>query len=161
MDYIILLNIYNSYIIMDFFFLNNKKHSYFGKLHEMWPNYVMQNFSKSILMKKETHLHLRWPEGWVHFYTFFHFWENYFFNITAPPTLSLLLYLSLNLNDETLCLKFTNKWYLFILTKTNASIRQYKSSLIYKNVHITCFYPKCIQWGQSLLLAQKRSCWVN
>ncbi len=28
-----------------------------------WASDVMLNFSKSVLMKKQTHLHLRWPEG--------------------------------------------------------------------------------------------------
>ncbi len=28
-----------------------------------WANYIMLHFSESFLMKKQTHLHLSWPEG--------------------------------------------------------------------------------------------------
>ncbi len=38
---------------------------------------VILHFSKSVLMKKQIHLHFGWPEG---FFFFFHFWVNYSFN---------------------------------------------------------------------------------
>ncbi len=48
-----------------------------------WASYVMQNFSKSVLMNKEINLHLRWPEGECIFSTFviFIFWANYSFKV--------------------------------------------------------------------------------
>ncbi len=36
---------------------------------------VMLNFSKFVQMKKQTHLHLTWPES----EQFFYFWVNYLF----------------------------------------------------------------------------------
>ncbi len=36
-------------------------HSFYVMLNS--SNYVMLNFSKSIPMKKQTHLHLEWPES--------------------------------------------------------------------------------------------------
>ncbi len=32
-----------------------------------WVSDVMLHFSKSVLMKKQTHLNLRWAWGWIHF----------------------------------------------------------------------------------------------
>ncbi len=39
---------------------------------------VMLNFSKSVLMKKQTHLHLGWTER-VYIFSKFHFWVKYSF----------------------------------------------------------------------------------
>ncbi len=52
-----------------------------------WASDVMLHFCiqiyinayKSVLMKKQTHLHLGWPEGEYFFSNFFHFWVNYSF----------------------------------------------------------------------------------
>ncbi len=38
-----------------------------------WASDGMLHFSKSVPMKKQTHLHLGWSEGWVHFQHFFFF----------------------------------------------------------------------------------------
>ncbi len=43
-----------------------------------WVSDVMLHFSKSVLMKKQTHLHLRWPEG-EYISANLHFWVNYSF----------------------------------------------------------------------------------
>ncbi len=43
-----------------------------------WTNYVMIHFSKSVLMKKQTHIHLAWFEVST-FSAYFHFWVNYSF----------------------------------------------------------------------------------
>ncbi len=37
---------------------------------------LMQCYISPNLMKKQTHLHLEWFEGWAHF----HFWVNYYLN---------------------------------------------------------------------------------
>ncbi len=44
-----------------------------------WAGDVILYFSKSVLMKKRTHLHLGWPEG-ESISVNFHFWVNYSFN---------------------------------------------------------------------------------
>ncbi len=44
-----------------------------------WTSDVMLHFSKSVLMKKKTHLHLGWPEVSANF----HFWMNYSFKYSC------------------------------------------------------------------------------
>ncbi len=45
---------------------------------------VMLNFSKSVLMKKQTRLYFEWPEG--KFSAHLNFWVNYSFNCKFPFT---------------------------------------------------------------------------
>ncbi len=42
-----------------------------------WARYVMLHFSKSVLMKKQTHLYLRWPEDRVGFRNPVPIWHRY------------------------------------------------------------------------------------
>ncbi len=48
----------------------------------LWASDTMQHFSKSVLMKKQTHLQLGWPER-VNIFVFFYFCANYSFNSLA------------------------------------------------------------------------------
>ncbi len=56
-----------------------------------WASDAMLHFSKSVPMKKQTHLHLEWPE--IKFSAYLHFWVNYSFNLLSAPN-KLLCYLN-------------------------------------------------------------------
>jgi len=46
-----------------------------------WANYIILNLSKSVAVKKQPHLHLRWTErNLSKLSANFHFWVNYSFN---------------------------------------------------------------------------------
>ncbi len=58
-----------------------------------WASDVMPNFSKSVLINKQTHLHLGWPAGRV-LLSKFSFWANYCFNfisVFSPLIASLFI----------------------------------------------------------------------
>ncbi len=55
---------------------------------------------KSVPVKKQTHLHLLWPEGEYIFNTFFYFWENNYFR-----TIYALLNRISNADRVNVCLK--------------------------------------------------------
>ncbi len=50
-----------------------------------WVSDVMLHFSKSVLMKKQTHLHLGWPED-EYISANLHFWVNYSFKAKAESS---------------------------------------------------------------------------
>ncbi len=54
-----------------------------------WTSDVMLNFSITVLMKKQPHLHLGWPKG--KFSANFHFWVNYSYSF-KPKILSLIIH---------------------------------------------------------------------
>ncbi len=66
-------------------FLINSLDSHFDGTHSLqrihwWASDAMMNFSKSVLMKNQTHLHLGWPEGkYCKFLANFHFSVIYSF----------------------------------------------------------------------------------
>ncbi len=86
MDYLFLSEakvVKNVLISLAYYVFISCSDSHSGGTHSLqwihwWANYVMLNFSKSVPMKKQTHLHLGWPEG--KFIANFHFWVKYLFN---------------------------------------------------------------------------------
>ncbi len=64
----------------DVFFINcldshsNGTHS--PQMIHWWESDAMLNFYKSVLLKKQAHLNLGWPEG-EYIWTYFKFWVNY------------------------------------------------------------------------------------
>ncbi len=85
------------------------RHPFTAKIH-FWASDAMLHFSKSVLMKKQTHLHLGWPER-------VHFKHITIFGWTVPLNLSKHFFYSeasIFNNNFQMHLDFSNcSWFLY------------------------------------------------